>query len=317
MAKTALEKRIKHKRHRSGILVPLIEDFLLRPVRIQTAKDKKFLNDLFEKNMQREKDRETERLFSPSMLAECLREVFLAKNFEELGIERQFSPRIEPHFYFLTGEFLHLKWQYVIYKMAQKTDDIVLATDPIDSFEVRVFSKRGDHGGTADVVPFISGAQYVVDFKGLNVRSFSKISRGDVPGNYRIQTTDYMMLLNSERPRRFYDIADALLVCENKGGPDVKHPAALCEARISLSENRAEVRGRLEELRRYEAQKEIPPPECVSTKGIQFTGCYFSGFCKKEVKAIENRKSEDRNANGYKVAVPSKRRANRARGNRK
>jgi hypothetical protein len=238
--------------------------------------------------------------------------VYLNKTFDTLDIPRVFPPRIEPNFYFLTGEFLHLKWQYTIFKMAQEFPEIELADDPIDSFEVRVISKRGDHGGTTDVVPAILGQHYVLDFKGLNVRSFSKIAQGSVPDDYRIQLTDYMILLNSENPRR-YKVEDALLIAENKGGPDTHHPAALCETKISLKENRAEVRGRLEALREYERKEEIPPPECVSTKGIQFTGCPFQGFCKKEVKRIENGRVDRSNSNGYKVRISKKRRANRSR----
>jgi hypothetical protein len=312
MPKTLIEKSISHKRHRSGILVPIIEDRLKWPVRVETSKDVKFLKDLFEKNQQRELDRDSERLYSPSALSECLRRVFLNKNFENLEVPRVFPPRIEPNFYFLTGEFLHLKWQYTLYKIAQEFPEVELAPDPIDSFEVRVISKRGDHGGTADVVPAIDGVHYVVDFKGLNVRTFNQISRGTVPGNYRIQTTDYMILLNSERPRR-YHVEDALLVCENKGGPTTHFPAALCESRISLKENKAEVRGRLELLRKYEADEEIPPIECVTTTGIQFKGCPFQKFCKEEVKQEEQRRFESRNTNGYKVSVPKKRRTNRSR----
>jgi hypothetical protein len=315
MPKTAVEKSIQHKRHRSGILVPLIEDRLKWPVRVETSKDVKFLKNLFEKNQQRELDRDSERMYSPSALSECLRRVYLNKNFESVDIPRVFPPRIEPNFYFLTGEFLHLKWQYMLYKMAQEFPEIELAPDPIDSFEIRVVSKRGDHGGTADVVPAILGEHMVVDFKGLNVRSFNKISRGSVPDNYRIQIADYMILLNSERPRR-YHVKDALLVAENKGGPDTHHPAALCEARISLKENKREVQIRLEALREFERKEEIPPPECVSTKGVQFTGCPFQGFCKKEVKQIEQGRTENSNANGYKVRVPEKRRSNRTRRNK-
>lgn len=310
---TALEKSLKHKRHRTGILVPMIEDRLKWPVRIETSKDKKFLNDLFEKNRQRELDRDSERMYSPSALAECLRRVYLNKNFEALDIPRVYPPRIEPNFYFLTGEFLHLKWQYVIYKMWQEGwEEIQLKPDPIDSFEVRVISKRGDHGGTADVILKILDDDMVIDFKGLNVRTFSKIAQGSVPDNYRIQITDYMILVNSEKPRR-YDVKNALLIAENKGGPTPGYPAALCETRISLKENRAEVRGRLEVLRKYESEEEIPPPECASTKGVQFTGCPFQGFCKKEVKQIENRRVESSNSNGYKVRVSKKRRADRTR----
>jgi len=296
--------------------VPLIEDRLKWPVRIETSKDIKFLSNLFEKNQQRELDRDSERMYSPSALSECLRRVYLTKNFEDENIPRVFPPRIEPNFYFLTGEFLHLKWQYTIYKMAQEFPEIELAPDPIDSFEVRVVSKRGDHGGTIDVIPAILGEHMVVDFKGLNVRSFQKISRGTVPDNYRVQITDYMMLLNSERPRR-YEIKDALLIAENKGGPDTHYPAALCEVRIPLAEFKREVQLRLEALRAYEAREEIPPPECISTKAIEFTGCPFQGYCKKEVKQIENKRieSESRNTDRYKVRVPDKRRSNRSRRN--
>lgn len=282
------------------------------PVRVETVKDRKFLSDLIEKNRLREQERESEKTFSPSALSECLRRVFLSKHHDSLEIPKVFIPRIETSFYFLKGEFIHLQWAYVIYKMAQKSDKIELAPDPIDSFEVRVASKRGDHRGTIDVIPNVLGDDYVVDFKGLNVRDFTKTSRGEVSEKYRIQLTDYMMILNSEIQSR-YNVKDALLIVENKGGPDAHYPAALCEARISLAENKAEVRGRLEVLRNHEKEDTIPHPECVSTKSIQFQGCPFQGFCKKEVKAIENRRAKSRNTERLAVRVPEKRRSNRSR----
>lgn len=316
--RTQTEKNIRHKRHRSGILTPLIEDRLKWPVRVETSKDVKFLKDLFEKNQQREVDREASNLYSPSALAECLRRVFLTKNFTNEELPRVFPPRIEPNFYFLTGEFLHLKWQYVIYKIAQEFPEIELAPDPIDSFEVRVVSKRGDHGGTIDVIPAIMGTHYVVDFKGLNVRTFSKISQGFVPGNYRIQTTAYMILLNSERPRRF-SVQDALLVCENKGGPDTRHPAALCESRISLKENKAEVHLRLEALRSHERDEKIPAPECNHVRSLQFTSCPFQKFCREEVEEIQRAiaAANGGDSEGFEVRVSTKRRTDRTRRNRK
>jgi hypothetical protein len=70
----------------------------------------------------------------------------------------------------------------------------------------------------------------------------------------------------------FPKVERGILLLENKGGPDARHPAALAETVISLKDSLPEVRARLEILREHQAKK-IPAPECTSTKRIEYTGC--------------------------------------------
>jgi hypothetical protein len=118
------------------------------------------------------------------------------------------------------------------------------------------------------------------------------------------------MLWNSKKPAPAFRIEKAIMLTENKGGPDSKHPIALHESIIELEDFKPEVKRRLETLRTHEAKEEIPPPECVSTGTFQFTGCPFAGFCKKEIQAIqyERRISEARQAKPVTVARPERKR---------
>lgn len=314
-----LEKRIIQKRRqteRGGILVPLINEFLEQPVGVDTEEDAKWLYDLSMKQVERERIRKEsyekgESVYSPSGLADCMRRVFLSKNHREYGLERVQLPAVEPHFYFLTGDFIHLKWQFVLYKLAGIHPDFEL----IDC-EVPIMSKRGDHGGTLDVIMKYKGEPFVVDVKGLNVRSFNQIDKGEHIDTYRIQLADYMMLLNAAQARGKYPkigrVERGILLVENKGGPDALHPAALTELVIDLKSSLPEVKGRLEVLREHEAAKEIPAAECESTRLIQFTGCPFASFCAKEVSAAERRKNaETRNSTELRISAPPRRRRSR------
>jgi hypothetical protein len=91
--------------------------------------------------------------------------------------------------------------------------------------EVPIVSKRGDHGGTVDALVLIYGVLYIVDFKGLNVRSFANITRGEIPPQYAMQIGDYGMLWNAMKNRNGHSkVTHGLLITESKGGPDPKHP---------------------------------------------------------------------------------------------
>lgn len=299
-------KLLQHKSKRTGVLVPLIEDFMLKPVNIETEDDVKFLTGLFSVMAEREQRRNKTPMFSPSSLASCLRQVYLLKHHKQLGIEKSVPLRREPNFYFLHGNFLHVKWQFVLYKMEKAINDPQVFE--ILGLEVPIQSKRGDHGGTADVVASVYAEPYVIDLKGLNVRTFGEITRGQNPPSYEVQLADYMVLWNSQRGINApaFKINKALLLSENKGGPDSKHPIALHESVIDLEDFKPEVKKRLDTLREYEAQKEIPPPECTSTGTFQFSGCPFAKFCKKEVQAIqyERRIADAERPAQVKVARP-------------
>lgn len=307
------EKNVNHRRRRSGILVPLLEDLLREPLRVQTRADRNFIMRLLEKQAEREEARANSPVFSPSALSACLRKVYLTRHADELGIARLKSTRIEPNFYYLTGEWLHIKWQFACWKLQNKINDPDIFR--LIECEYPIYSKRGDHGGTVDVFCALYRKLSIVDFKGLNVRDFGKITRGEASG-YEIQLADYMILFNSH-PKHLADdnrIDQALLVTENKGGPDNQHPIALHETVIELDEYKKLVRHRLGVLREHEASEEIPPPECTSVGTFQFQGCPFRKFCRKEVEEIQDRnKRAEGKESAYKVARPpvAKRRAKR------
>lgn len=284
---------------------------MFKPVNIESQEDIDFLTELLGVMAAREQKRTTEKMFSPSALSECLRQVYLLKHHEKFEILKLAPMRREPNFYFLTGNFLHIKWQFALYKMEKAINDPAIFE--IVGMEVPIRSKRGDHGGTADVIARIHLVPYVVDLKGLNVRTFGEITRGYEPHAYSIQLTDYMMLWNAQRPAPAFKIEKALLMSENKGGPDTKHPIAMHESVIDLADFKPEVKRRLDTLRTYEAEEEIPPPECTSTGTFQFTGCPFAAFCKREVQKIqaERRIADSRTASKVKVARPARGRRGR------
>lgn len=317
---TLTEKQIRHARRRKGVLVPLLEDFMRKPVNIESDADVEFLTGLFQTMAHREDRRRdpNTKVFSPSALAQCLRQVYLKKHHEELEITSRLPPRIEPNFYFLNGNFLHVKWQFALYKMELAiADPDVFHVHRVErefewGFEVPILSKRGDHGGTVDGIVIVFGEPFILDAKGLNVRTWGEITRDYVPVEYSIQLTDYMILWNSRKDSPFR-IEKALLLAENKGGPDSKHPIALHEKVIDLDGFKPEVRRRLEVLREHEAKKKIPKPECTSTSGFQFGGCPFAAYCKEEVTGIQRRlrEREDRKPPKLSVARPSGRKRKR------
>src|SRR5215510_1646221 len=292
MPKSQIEKQLSHRSKRDGILVPMIEDLLRHPVNIETDDDVEWLVALLEKMLHREKSRHNGlRPYSPSALAECLRKVYLLRHHDRLDIPSEYLPRPEPNFYFLTGNWLHIKWLFTLRKLELWQHRIF----KILEIEYPVMSKHGDHGGTIDVIVELRGEPLVIDWKGLNVRSFNQIVQGKIPEEYRIQVGDYAMLWNSKHPKQ--KVERGLLIVENKGGPDNYHPIALHEAEIPIRQVVPVVRKRVEELRAHEQANTIPPPECVSTKTIQFQGCPFARFCKEEVREIERERQRSAREN--------------------
>lgn len=322
---TTLSEKIK-KQNRvqsDGWLVPRLNELLKSPVGIDSETDVAFLAWLAQKQVDRENERKRgQGRYSPSGLASCLRQVYLRAHWQELGLERIEGEAIEPHYYFVTGDFIHLKWQFLLYRLSLVDPDFTL----IDC-EIPIMSKHGDHGGTVDVIALLEGELTLVDVKGLNIRGFQKIDMGEPSHAYRIQVTDYMMLWNTAvqhgriRPdealtkkfgwEKFPLINRAIILAENKGGPDPKHPAALTEHIVSFKDNVPDVRARLETLRGHEEEKTLPEIECVTTKGSDFQGCPFAEICFKEVRKREKREIARGDSREYRVATPS--RSNRSR----
>lgn len=292
--------------------MPLLEDLLREPVRVETEADRRFIQKLLKSGEEREARRQGKPVFSPSSMAACLRQVYLTRHARQLGISKLRSTKVEPNFYFLTGEWLHLKWQFACWKLEKKINNPDIFK--LLACEYPILSKHGDHGGTVDVLAAINRELTIVDFKGLNVRDFAKIARGEASG-YEIQLTDYMMLFNSQKAHHANNnrIERALLVVENKGGPTPGCPIALHESIINLKDYKGVVRHRLGVLREHEAEEKIPEPECQSTSTFQFQGCPFHGYCREEVKAIQKKRKLQAGNSKYEVARPTarKRRARR------
>ena len=284
------------------------------PVDIESQADVDWMTNLLEIMVERDERRKGDaKVFSPSQLASCLRYVYLLRHYKQLDIERMRELRIEPSYYFLTGNFLHLKWQFALYKMEKRINDPDIFQ--LYAVEEAILSKRKDHGGTVDAIVLVHGIPYIADFKGLNVRSFGEITRAFIPHQYAVQLSDYMMLWNSQKKKDFR-IEKSLLIAENKGGPDAKHPIALHEHVISAGEDIAEVKLRLEVLREHEAAKTIPRPECETTKGFQFAGCPFQKYCKKEVKEIEIARRAKSSDTTLTVARPARKKRAKGRARR-
>jgi hypothetical protein len=302
-------KLIRHKRKRSGILVPLLEDLFQAPVEIETDEDVEWIAGLLRKMAGRTQARNSRPVFSPSQLSECLRYVYLLKHHKEMGIVRAKSVRVEPNFYFFNGNFVHIKWQFALYKLDLSLPDEIFK---LIGVEVPIISKRKDHGGTVDAIVLIRGKLYIIDFKGLNVRTFGEITRGYIPPEYAVQLADYGMLYNSQR-NGDGQIFTGLLVSESKGGPDNKHLIALHETEIAVKTHLPEVRRRLKELREHGEANTIPPPECEGTGTLQFLGCPFRKFCRSEVREIQRNKAK---AEAKKDSSYSVRRSGRVRRSR-
>lgn|SRR5215831_3593890 len=304
---TNLEKRIRHEQRSKGLLVPLLEQLFTRPIEIESEEDIEFVSNLLRMQMIRQQDRVDWPVFSPSQMAECLRYVYLLKNHKALEIPRLASVRIEPNYYFFNGNWLHLKWQFALYKLHRRIGDSSIFH--LIACEVPIVSKHKDHGGTVDGLVLIQNEPVIVDFKGLNVRTFGEITRGYIPAQYVIQLADYGILYNSLRTvKNEHKITRALLVSENKGGPDPKHPIALQENEVQISTHLPEVRRRLKILRGHEEAETIPSPECVSTSSFQFQGCPFRKFCRDEVKTIERKQKRMEAKQNVEVATPARRR---------
>lgn len=260
------------------------------PIEIEDKQDRKFLSDLIEARSQPRQNG----VYSPSMLASCVRQVFFART----GVKKRGLHRIESSAIFLDGNFRHFKWQFLIWKMHRAgviqlidCNSICLGT------EVYVQNLRGDFGGTIDNVVYIPSADLVstLDWKGMNGNSFIRsVDKG--PGlAYTVQSVGYAGLANfslaSLLPK---PIESVFIIGENKNGAMrtrvVDAPVGLKEWKLDLTDYRPLVARRLKLLRSYERRKETPPPECISVRQMKFRDCPFSYVCRAEVEAIEKSK---------------------------
>jgi hypothetical protein len=278
-----IKKEIR-RTQKTGVLVPMIMNFMTQnAVEIETQADMDFMNNLIALTAKREEmRRDGPRFFSPSSIGEpCVRKAYLARHAVKVpGAPSPYG--LLPHFYFLTGNFLHLKWQFALHKMEQWIGNSTIFQ--VHAYELPVASKHGDHRGTIDVVASIYNEPYVIDFKGLNTFSAKKISYGKIPLNYRIQVADYLVLWNSQRLKvdvKVPRIEKGLLIVEDKTGGE----QFLQEAVIRLSRDGKRARRKLQELREWEAKGQMPPPLCKSLKDKNFIGCQFRGICFDEVEA--------------------------------
>lgn len=295
---TTTEKRIAQRRKARGILVPILEDLLERMVEVEDEDDIGFMNDLMRSRMvPRQKG-----VFSPSMLSSCLRQAYFVKTNQEK------RPALSPssNGYFLDGDFRHYKWQFALWK-AHRAGLLELL-----GVELRVFNDAGDFVGTIDAIVRIAGKVYIVDFKGMNVRSFQKFVNEGITWGHGLQITGYGMIYKN-------GIAGGLLVGESKAGPlQNGSPIALHEQFVPITQFKAKVKKRLATLRKAVDNEEVPAPACVSTRHKEFQECPFSYYCRKEVLAVqrERERAARSNPERRKVAVPGRARDDRARGDR-
>jgi len=282
---TRTEKQIVRKRFNVGkILLPYIEDFIeTGEARINSQEDIGFIQELAEKTIEREEKRKAELVFSPSSLSVCLRQVYLKKNFERFNITPVNKLKIEDYYYFVTGDWNHFKWQFVLYKMDQSG---MFPDYKLIDVERRVKSDFYGVAGTIDVIFEKSKEIFAGDFKGLNVNSFRKISNGLVPEEYSFQISNYAWLYGTEIGKKIFGI----LFTENKGGPDHRHLIALHESLIDCGSYFPFINSRLKLLMTYQKKNkssQLPDVECHSVKLRQFLDCPFSEFCRKEVRKVE------------------------------
>jgi hypothetical protein len=308
---TNLEKQLS-RRPPQGVLVPLFEQYHSEFHPSHWDKDDiEFLHDLMERVSEREKERDLDPVYSPSGLGSCMRQSFLNKNYKKLDIPRKLLKKIETHYYFEHGSWIHLKIQVKLYKLHKRGEIDLLGT------EIGVAGKRGDNRGTLDAV-FKRDRVFGVDIKGWNSRDFMRLAGGDCPLATEIQLANYVILANVDRnslPR----ITAGLVLAENKAGPVTGFPAAVAEIEIPLEVTKELVRSRLRELRSHEEASTIPEAECQSTHQKDFKECAFRAYCKSEVERNErrgNRKSPRSDTSGGEIKVATPRRAYRPRRHR-
>lgn len=246
-------------------------------------------------------------VFSPSMLGSCVRQAYFAK----IGEEKHVAHSTQTHGYFLKGNFVHLQWQFALWKAHRKgllelvkvpAESLDLAWEKGDAelgpwryaVEVRVVSKSGDFGGTIDSLVRIDGEVFVVDFKGINQIEYQRAIKNGIKEEYRVQIVGYAMLLNGSHAFPFV-VKRCLLVSENKAGPvsGAKSPLALHEQIVEVDDYKDQVRRKLTRLRNHVAEESLPVPACISTRHNGFQECPFNRHCRAEVRAIQSERERD------------------------
>lgn len=266
-----------------------------------------------------------DKVFSPSQLGSCMRQVYYARK----GVEKHRLGDAQSHGYFLNGNFVHFKWQFAMWVAHQEgllelarvpighEIDIVMqlvidgvvsekegrrwmhalnfygdATRP--GVEVRVVD--GDWGGTIDVLPYLTNQRtasepYIVDFKGLRLDEWLRTVKKGPSQEYRKQIVGYGKLANNGLHLN-PPIEKCLLVSECKAGPvsGVASPLALHESVVEISEFEGEVNRRLRTVRHHQHIDKEPPIECVSTLHMGFQSCPFNRFCRDEVLQVQRHK---------------------------
>lgn len=275
-----------------GVLVPLVRNFMAEGTpSIESPADVQFHTDLLNLMVAREIERGSREkgFYSPSSLGDhCLRKAFLGRH--AVRQEGAPSPYNElTHYYFITGNYAHIKWQFILHKMEKWIGNSSIFQ--VHGYEIPVQSKHGDHRGTIDVVASVYNEPLVLDFKGLNTFAARKVGYGRIPVSYRIQVSDYMVLWNADKNCPF-KISRGLLVAEDKTGGE----NYLQEVVVSLKKDGPKVRRRLDALREHEQAKTIPPPSCKSLKDKSFIGCQFRDICHDEVAAVGKAHTESMRA---------------------
>jgi len=292
------------RQRRTGILVPLFEDYLNHPYGYWDQDDQQFLARLMVTTSRREVERRKSPTYSPSSLGGCLRKAYLGAHAKELGIKQLRVLKAETQHLFWAGTWAHLRLQLRLHQL-HKHGYLRLVG-------VEVSVGGDEHHGTVDAIiqPQNSDDLYVVDFKHVNNWEFQKVVDKDVSEQYKIQLAAYARLVNQDK--KLPDVTGALLVAERKSGPTPLQPAALAEYRVNLKVNGRKVQERLEELRQHAKANTIPDPECTSLTQAQFTSCPFRAYCREEVKAVErDAKADSGDSPKYRTRVPAKRGANR------
>lgn len=337
---TSTEKAIIARRRAKktgAILVPILEELLEHEVIPETPDDFRFMDMLVKaRALPRRKG-----VYSPSMLGSCVRQAYFSKR----GIEKHLAGNPQTNGYFLHGNFIHLKWQFALWR-AHTLGRLELVPVPIEydlevirdisgrisakeqkawedalnfygdgtrpAVEVRVIVDE-DFGGTIDAMvrtpPYKNDKVHIVDFKGINVIDFQRTLKRGAKREYRVQLVGYGDNVNrSDLP---YEVEDCLLVSENKAGPtnsSSSSPIALHETRVSISDHLPEVKRRLKTLRFFDHKNEVPPPECVSTTHMSYQECPFSRFCYEEVKRVERERKTRATSKprDWKVARPTR-----------
>jgi hypothetical protein len=304
MARTATESRIMERRKARGILVPILEQVLERPLDVDGDEDMAFMLHLMQaRAVPREKG-----VFSPSMLSRCMRESYFSKT----GQEKRWAKSPRTNAFFLDGNFRHLKWQFALFKAHQAGLLKLLGV------EIRVHHPSGDYAGTIDAVVEISDEIFIVDFKGMNVSSFQNLEMYGSSFEHRLQIVGYAIIANVDEKTRGGDkeVTRCLLIGENKGGPTSKgSPIALHEDVVEITKHRREVKTRIATLRKAVADEKIPEPACTTTRTKTFQECPFAWYCRDEVRAIQQEREGSGRKNPVKrqVKISERARVDRAK----